>query len=135
MKATQLTKITFSTMENDYANAIGRTLICVFADDKDGLTAHGKLAQWFERNPPTHLYLAWDGEVYPKWEIKEIEIFQPNLKKLLEFLAVPRGGSVRFRLRWSFFTPGLGTLLAYAYIMPTFSTRIYWLSYAIYCLL
>jgi len=33
----------------------------------DGLTAQGHAQKWFEKQAPVALYLAWDGEVYPKF--------------------------------------------------------------------
>ena len=57
---------TFDTMENRLGNAISDVCVGTFVDG-GGLTAHGRAAKWLAAQPPVGLYLAWDGEIYPRF--------------------------------------------------------------------
>lgn len=67
----RLVQVDFDNMENH--NPEERKTIGVFVEG-DNLSAHGKISEWFEKNGNFHLYLGWDGEVYPKFELETVTL-------------------------------------------------------------
>ena len=59
-----LERTDFDNFENH--NPFRTTIVGTFAGGETGLSAHGKAADWFAKQPPVQVYLGWDGEVYPR---------------------------------------------------------------------
>lgn len=71
MDAIKLIKVGFDTLEN--RDPIYEIEMGVFVDD-NSLTAHGKIAKWFNEHEPVKMYLGWDGQVYPKFKMEPCKI-------------------------------------------------------------
>lgn len=71
MKASQLYKIDFDNMENH--NPITKKLIATFAS-KDNLTPHGNCSEYISKMEKQRMYLGYDGLIYPKFVMEDIEI-------------------------------------------------------------
>ncbi len=67
----QLIKIDFDNMENHQPRV--ETLLMTFGPGGE-LTAHGKAAQWLSTQEPVKPYLGYNGEIYPKYQLKTIEV-------------------------------------------------------------
>lgn len=70
MKCVLLHRIDFDTLENH--DPVRKTQLGLFSPD-GRLTAHGKVSDFFLKLKPVQLYLGWDGQIYPKFELEEIE--------------------------------------------------------------
>ena len=68
----RLVRVDFDNMEN--RNARSETAIGVFVDDPDSLSAYGKVARWFEGQPPVKLYTGWDDKVYPQFVLEGVNV-------------------------------------------------------------
>ena len=62
----RIIKRTFDTLENRAGNAITDECVGTFIEGA-GLSAHGNAAKWLAQQPPSGLYLAWDGNIYPRF--------------------------------------------------------------------
>ena len=62
----RIIKRTFDTQENDCNSAITDACVGTFVEC-DGLSAHANAAKWMSSQPPISLYLAWDGNIYPRF--------------------------------------------------------------------
>lgn len=69
-KYIRLVQVDFDIMENRADSAITETEIGIFKESGD-ISAHGKIQKWFEDLVSVKLYLAWDGEVYPKYRTEQ----------------------------------------------------------------
>lgn len=69
--AIKLVMYSFDDLEN--RDAREEHLIGVFVDG-DKLTAHGKIEEWFKKKSPFHMYLGWDGKVYPRFKLEKITL-------------------------------------------------------------
>jgi hypothetical protein len=56
----------FDVLGNDRGNTITEQCIATFIEE-NGVTAHRLAKDWLQIQEPIKLYLAWDGEVYPKF--------------------------------------------------------------------
>ncbi len=65
----RLVRIDFDNLEN--RNPITTRVLGVFVGDEHGLTAHGKASDWFNKQEPVHLYLGYDGQVYPQFLLEQ----------------------------------------------------------------
>lgn len=72
-KAIVLTRVDFDGLENSITQARCQEILGVFIGEGE-MSAHGVMAKWFNDQKPVHAYLGWDGEVYPKYVLKEIEL-------------------------------------------------------------
>jgi len=73
MEAIQVFKRDFDSMENNSSDARNDKLLGTFMQ-KGSLSAHGNAGKYISNLEPMKLSLEWDGNVYPKIYIKEIEI-------------------------------------------------------------
>lgn len=64
----RLVRIDFDNLEN--RNARIKKTVGVFVP-KESLTAHGAASAWFDAQPPQRMYLGWDGQVYPQWQLEQ----------------------------------------------------------------
>ena len=64
----RLIRIDHDNLEN--REPIHTKTIGLFMDD-DNSTAHGKISDYFKKQPPEKLYFGWDGKVYPKFKIEQ----------------------------------------------------------------
>lgn len=68
-EVSEIIKITFDNWENNVSTAIIKKSLGMFkASDK--LSAHGKVAKFLETLPAEEHYLGHDGEIYPKFILK-----------------------------------------------------------------
>ena len=70
--ALRLVREDFDTMENDYSAAYSRTEVGVFVDDDRDGTAWKKIGDYLRRMDAVQVYLAWDGNIYPRFSIEEV---------------------------------------------------------------
>jgi hypothetical protein len=70
-EALKLVKISFDSMENH--DPLREQDIGVFVGN-DGLTAHGKAGEYIKKMPPEELYLGWDGKIYPRFELRPMNM-------------------------------------------------------------
>lgn len=70
MEILQIHKTTFDGMENRIEAARETKLVATFADG-DGKSAYARACEWFKKLGPEVHYPGWDGEVYPKYELKK----------------------------------------------------------------
>ena len=73
MEAIQVFEQYFDTSENRTSNAIEDKLLGTFIA-KGTMSAHGHANEFISNLDAKKHYLAWNGEVYPKIYIKNIEI-------------------------------------------------------------
>lgn len=72
-EAIQVFKIGFDGLENNIGNAIYEELLGTFTE-KGSLSARGNASIFISELPPMKHYAGWDGNVYPKIEIRKIKI-------------------------------------------------------------
>lgn len=72
MKAIRLVKIDFDVLENN--DPFRRKEIAYFISDVGGVSAHGKVEKYINNLPEVKFYLGWDGQVYPKYELENVEL-------------------------------------------------------------
>lgn len=63
-----LTRVDHDNLENK--DPICTTKLGIFVGE-DGLTAHGKVAEFIRNMKPEKRYLGWDGEVYPQYKLEK----------------------------------------------------------------
>jgi hypothetical protein len=68
----KLTRIDFCNLENSSSDAVGITWQKYF-QDKDGKTAHHYAGNYLQTITITP-YLAWTGDIYPKFKLEEINL-------------------------------------------------------------
>ena len=75
VKALQLIRVGFDSMENHYSDAVTRRVLGTFIDvpepDKWAVCKIKEFLRTIELERP---YLGWDNRVYPQYEVKEIEV-------------------------------------------------------------
>lgn len=64
----RLIKVDHDNLEN--RNAVHSTNLGNFIEG-DGLTAHGKVANFIDKMEPEKRYLGWDGNVYPQYRLEK----------------------------------------------------------------
>lgn len=71
-EALKLVKISFDSMENH--NPVTEKEIGIFVEN-DSLSAHGKASEYIDKMlPPVKLYLGYDGKLYPRFELRPVNI-------------------------------------------------------------
>ena len=70
-----LIQIDYDTMENHHS--LSHTTLCIFTDEVDGLSAHGKADDYLRsttRVKPIMHYMGNDGEIYPQFRLRKVEV-------------------------------------------------------------
>jgi hypothetical protein len=66
----QVVRIDFDELENRHPRT--SQVLGVFVA-KGPLTARGVASRWFAKQPPVSLYLGYDGQVYPQFQLKSVQ--------------------------------------------------------------
>jgi hypothetical protein len=73
MKVIKFTRVDFDNLENHHLQAIGETVLGYYAKP-DGMTTFGVMADIINKLNPIKVYMGWDGVLYPRLNMEEIEV-------------------------------------------------------------